>query len=277
MTDQEIIALVESKLPQELSLEEIDLIRRRMRASPIVPPCAGGAIGVGSISRRVDRQGGSLAGSDFRRGGPIAPVRAIEHPGMARLDGLLADDGLRGGDVGVGLRHPAARQGQRPQRRRGAQQLRRRENGPRGEWRWRRARCRLGRSRRFGGGRRQCGRGSGRKASPAGRSLRETARWRGEIARRSGRRARQSDVRPPAFRDSGVGRFARRSPRTRQRSLWSRDRCSARRRTWLGRIRLQRPSRRPLPHRTALCGGRIATAENVAQRQPSSRSTRPIK
>ncbi|HEV3415534.1 MAG TPA: hypothetical protein VG056_01920, partial [Pirellulales bacterium] len=36
MTDNEIISLVESKLPQELSLEEIDLIRRRMRASPTV-------------------------------------------------------------------------------------------------------------------------------------------------------------------------------------------------------------------------------------------------
>ena len=36
MTDKELIALVESKLPQELSLEEIDLIRRRMRASPTV-------------------------------------------------------------------------------------------------------------------------------------------------------------------------------------------------------------------------------------------------
>src|SRR5437016_11641332 len=36
MTDKELIALVESKLPQELSLEEIDLVRRRMRASPTV-------------------------------------------------------------------------------------------------------------------------------------------------------------------------------------------------------------------------------------------------
>lgn len=36
MTDKEIIALVESKLPEELTLEEIDLIRRQMRASPMV-------------------------------------------------------------------------------------------------------------------------------------------------------------------------------------------------------------------------------------------------
>jgi hypothetical protein len=36
MTDKEIIALVESKLPQELSLDEIDVIRQRMRASPTV-------------------------------------------------------------------------------------------------------------------------------------------------------------------------------------------------------------------------------------------------
>jgi outer membrane protein assembly factor BamB len=36
MTDKELIALVESKLPQELSLDEIDLLRRRMRASPTV-------------------------------------------------------------------------------------------------------------------------------------------------------------------------------------------------------------------------------------------------
>ena len=36
MTDKEIIALVESKLPQELSLEEIELIRQRIQASPSV-------------------------------------------------------------------------------------------------------------------------------------------------------------------------------------------------------------------------------------------------
>jgi outer membrane protein assembly factor BamB len=36
MTDKELIALVEMKLPQELSLDEIELIRERMRASPIV-------------------------------------------------------------------------------------------------------------------------------------------------------------------------------------------------------------------------------------------------
>ena len=36
MTDKEIIALVDSKLPQELTLEEIDLVRQRMRASPTV-------------------------------------------------------------------------------------------------------------------------------------------------------------------------------------------------------------------------------------------------
>ncbi len=36
MTDKDIITLVESKLPQELSLEEIELIRQRMQVSPTV-------------------------------------------------------------------------------------------------------------------------------------------------------------------------------------------------------------------------------------------------
>ncbi|HEX3998234.1 MAG TPA: PQQ-binding-like beta-propeller repeat protein [Pirellulales bacterium] len=44
MTDKELIALVESKLPQELSVEELELIARRLRESPAVRDALAGQL-----------------------------------------------------------------------------------------------------------------------------------------------------------------------------------------------------------------------------------------
>ncbi len=44
MTDKELIALVESRLPQELSLEELELIQRRLRESPAVREALAGQL-----------------------------------------------------------------------------------------------------------------------------------------------------------------------------------------------------------------------------------------
>ena len=109
MTDKELIALVESKLPQELSLEEVETIHRRLRESPAVRDALAGQLELNEYLATVISPVELVGRRRFRAGRPIGPFSPPQYLDVARLDGVPVDGGVRGVDVGVAVRAAAER------------------------------------------------------------------------------------------------------------------------------------------------------------------------